>query len=170
MSNCSNLPLELGEGRGSWSLAIRNRGQKKRFHTQEPHRVLLGLVVLQIVVIWVCSASFSSAILAALPILKYSTWRWHWRLETLCGNQGRRWMSSFQGLQRVWAVFFFFKNNLHIDFIFGCVGSWLRMWVFSSAESGATLWLCVGFSLGGFSNCKTWALGAWALAVVAHRL
>ena len=60
------------------------------------------------------------------------------KVETLCGNQGRRWMSSFQGLQRVQVVLFFFKNNLPI-FGFGCAGSSLCVRVFSTAESGAAL-------------------------------
>ena len=58
------------------------------------------------------------------------------KVETLCGNQGRRWMSSFQGLQRVQVVLFFFKNNLPIYFWF-----WLH-WVFI---------VCAGFLY-----CREW--------------
>ena len=64
------------------------------------------------------------------------------KVETLCGTQGRRRMSSFQGLQRVQAVFFFFKNSLPGYYIFGCAGSSLCLRVFSHAESGATLVVC----------------------------
>ena len=60
----------------------------------------------------------------------------------------------------------FFLINLFIYF-------WLH-WVFIAARGlslvaasgGCSSLRCTGFSLGGFSCCRAWALGAWASVVV----
>ena len=46
ISNSLNLPFELREGRGGWSIAYKKMGDKKiGLHTQEPHRAPLGFTV-----------------------------------------------------------------------------------------------------------------------------
>ena len=57
-------------------------------------------------------------------------------------------------------------------FIFGCIGCLLLHGVFSlvAVSRGYSMLRCAGFSLGGFSCCRAWALGVWASVLVAFRL
>ena len=72
-------------------------------------------------------------------------------------------------------LFFFFNIFIYLFihlFIFGCVGSsllhaggFLWLWQAGALHCGAQASHC-----GGFSCCRTWALGARASVVVAHGL
>ena len=70
-------------------------------------------------------------------------------------------LRSYFQLKSIPVTYIYFKL---IYFIFGCVGS--------SLLHGGFLWLRrAGAShCGGFSRCRTWALGTWASVVVARGL
>ena len=63
---------------------------------------------------------------------------------------------------------YLFKFIYFILFIFGCIGSSLLCAGFLQLQrAGATLHCSVRSPHCGFSCCRAWALGAWALVVVA---
>ena len=65
--------------------------------------------------------------------------------------------------------FFFWTLFIFIYLIFGCSGfCCFATAFFSCGEQG--LFFVVGVLCNGFSCCRAWALGGWALAVAAHGL
>ena len=66
-------------------------------------------------------------------------------------------------------IFFFWTLFIFIYLIFGCSGFHCFARAFSSCGEQGLLFV-VGAPCNGFSCCRAWALGGWALAVAAHGL
>ena len=71
--------------------------------------------------------------------------------------------------QSVRTLSFFWTLFIFIYLIFGCSGFHCFARAFSSCGEQGLLFV-VGAPCNGFSCCRAWALGGWALAVAAHGL